>query len=345
MIQPTASPGTADWSDEQAVAGDEAMNETIGVGIIGLGAVGRRFVEVFGGHPRFDLRAVWDLSAEAIDRTVSDFAAPAVDSAAAVIEHADVDVVYIAVPPLHHEVYVDQTLAAGKAIFCEKPLGVDGPASTAMVERVVAAEARAAVNFVFGSAPAATALGAALAAGEAGTIVSADLRLHFEEWPRPFQAEARWLRDRDQGGWVREVVSHYVFLAERLFGAGQIRHSAVTYPDDGTSEIGLSAATTFGSTPLLMTGTSDAKGIDEVQFTVRGSERSFRLTNWYELTFSDGGEWQPMATAEPATGPAAYNAQMVQLANMVGGQEHTLSTFAEALRVQVLVEALLGESP
>lgn len=344
MDQPTGRVGTADWADEQAIAGDEAMSETIGVGIIGLGAVGRRFVEVFGGHPRFELRAVWDLSADAVDRSVADFAAPAVDSAESVIDHDEVDVVYVAVPPLHHEIYVDQTVAAGKAIFCEKPLGVDGPASTAMVERVAAAEARAAVNFVFGSAPAATALGAALAAGEAGTVVSADLRLHFEEWPRPFQAEARWLRDRDQGGWVREVVSHYVFLAERLFGQGRIVHSAVTYPGDGTAEIGLSAATTFGSTPLSMMGTSDSKGGDEVQLTVRGTERSFRLTNWYELTTSTGTEWEPMPTGEAATGPAAYNAQMTQLANMVRGEAHSLSTFDEALRVQQLVEGLLEGS-
>ncbi len=318
-------------------------DQRIGVGIIGLGAVGRRFVEVFGGHARFDLRAVWDLSPEAVERAVADFGAPTVGSAAEVIAHPDVDVVYIAVPPLHHEVYVDQTMAAGKAIFCEKPLGVDGPASTDMVDRVAAANARAAVNFVFGSAPAATTLAAALEAGEAGAIVSADLRLHFEEWPRPFQAEARWLRDRDQGGWVREVVSHYVFLAERLFGEGALEHSFVTYPADGSAEVGLSAATRFGSTPVSITGTSDSKGIDEVQFTVRGTERSFRLTNWYELTVSDGGPWRPVETTEPATGPAAYNAQMEQLDLMVAGAEHSLSTFAEALRVQVLVEGLLEE--
>ena len=341
VVQPTGTNRAAD-----CVVHDVAMSDPtseIGVGIIGLGAVGRRFVEVFGGHPQFELRAVWDLSDDAVARAVADFDAPTVASAAEVVQHAGVEVVYIAVPPLHHEVYVDQTLAAGKAIFCEKPLGVDGDASAAMVDRVEQAGARAAVNFVFGSAPAATALGAALAAGDAGQIVSADLRLHFEEWPRPFQAEARWLRDRDQGGWVREVVSHYVFLAERLFGEGRIVKSAVTYPADGSAEIGLSAATVFGSTPLLMMGTSDAMGGDEVQFTVRGTERSFRLTNWYQLSTSTGGEWEPMDAGESATGPAAYNAQMLQLANLIGGREHKLSTFAEALRVQNLVEGLLEE--
>lgn len=321
---------------------------TFGVGIIGLGAVGRRFVEQYQGHDGFELVAVWDLADAARDAAATDFGAPVVDSAEAVIGHDDVDMVYIAVPPLFHEVYVDAVLAAGKAIFCEKPLGVDDAQSEAMTARVTDAGARAAVNFVFASAPSATALGELLASGAAGAIVGAELRLHFAEWPRPFQADARWLRDRDQGGWTREVVSHFVFLAERLFGSGTLRSSSAWFPADGTSEQALAAVVDFpevgeSGIQLRIVGSSDSGGADEVEFIVWGSERSFRISNWYQLTATEpDGSWVDVEAAGAAGGPAAYAAQLGQVANLCAGDDHRLATFAEALRVQVLVEAMVA---
>ncbi len=326
---------------------------TYGVGIIGLGAVGRRFVEQYEQHEGFELAAVWDLSDDARASAAADFGAPVVDSAAAVVEHGDVDMVYIAVPPMFHEVYVDQVLAAGKTIFCEKPLGVEDAASTAMTERVEAAEARAAVNFVFASAPSATALGELISSGAAGEIVGAELRLHFREWPRPFQADAAWLRDRDQGGWTREVVSHFVFLAERLFGEGSLVSANASYPADGTSEQALAAVIDFPSvgtsgTQMRIIGTSDAAGHDEVEFIVWGSERSFRISNWYQLTSVEAdGIWVEVEAAGAAggpavAGPAAYAAQLGEVSNLCAGETHGLATFREALRVQVLVEAMLS---
>ncbi len=330
---------------------------TYGVGIIGLGAVGRRFVEQYQGHDGFELVAAWDVADGARDAAQADFGAPVVDSADAVIGHDDVDMVYIAVPPLFHETYVDAVLAAGKTIFCEKPLGVDDAQSAAMTARVADAGARAAVNFVFASAPSATALGELVASGAAGEVVGAELRLHFAEWPRPFQADAHWLRDRDQGGWTREVVSHFVFLAERLFGPGTLRSASAWFPPDGTSEQALAAVVDFAemgseASPdgiqLRIVGSSDSGGADEVEFIVWGSERSFRISNWYQLTATEpDGSWVAVEAAGVAggpavAGPAAYAAQLAQVANLCAGDEHILATFEEALRVQVLVEAMVS---
>ncbi len=312
-----------------------------GVGIIGLGAVGRRFVEQFGLHNSFRVEAVWDLSTAACQSAATDFDVFVAESAADVVGLDAVDLVYIAVPPLFHEQYVDMVVAAGKTVFCEKPLGVDGPASSAMVDRVAASGVNAAVNFVFGSAPGAAELGRLIDDGAAGNIVGAELRLHFAEWPRPFQADALWLRDRDQGGWVREVVSHFVFLADRIFGPGVVTNCSVVYPDDGTSEQAVSAAVTFGDTQLTIAASSDACGPDEVEFIVWGSARSFRLSDWYRLRSSDGGQWEDVLPQDAIGGPAAYAAQLGQVANLVGGEAHTLATFEAGLRVQELVESLL----
>lgn len=314
-----------------------------GVAIIGLGTVGRRFVEQFDLNDAFTLIGGWDASAAACAEAGADFGIAIADDAASLISDAAVDMVYIAVPPLHHELYVDMTQAAGKVIFCEKPLGVDDAASAAMVERVAASGLPAAVNFVFGSAPAAVELGRLLGDGQAGEIVGADLRVHFERWPRDWQAAATWLRDRDQGGWVREVVSHYVFLLQRLFGAVEHEQHTVRWPGDGSSETSLVATTHFGSVPTTLFGTSDAAGGDEVQMTVRGTERSYRLTNWYLLEVAaEGGPWQQVLDDEAISAPTAYAAQLAQLSLLCQGQPHTLATLPEALAVQSYVEMLVA---
>jgi len=317
------------------------MSTTLGVAIIGLGTVGRRFVEQFQNHEGFELVGGFDVTESARQAAHSDFGIEVTDQAADLIADPAVDVVYIATPPLFHEQYVDMTQAAGKAIFCEKPLGVDNADTLAMVERVGAD--RAAVNFVFGAAPSAVEMVRQVSGGACGQVLSADLRLHFCRWPRDWQAAATWLRDRDQGGWVREVVSHYVFLIHRLFGPAAIVHSHVDYPSDGTSEQGLSAVLNCNGTTVRLTGTSDSSGADEVEFTVRGSDRSFRLTNWYQLTSAAGDDpWEPVLPDDAIAPPAAYAAQLGQVAAMVQGDTNTLSTFAEAYAVQELVEELLS---
>ncbi len=313
-----------------------------GVAIIGLGTVGRRFIEQFARHDEFDLIGGFDVAESARAAAASNFALTVHSDAGALLENPAVDVVYIATPPLFHEQYVDQVLATGKAIFCEKPLGVNNADTLAMVERVEAGDARAAVNFVFGAAPSATEMVARITSGDCGQILGADLRLHFCRWPRDWQSSATWLRDRDQGGWIREVVSHYVFLVHRLFGPATVVHAQVDFPDDGSSEQGLSAVLDCNGITVRLTGSSDAAGADEVEFTVRGSSRSFRLSNWYQLTAAESdGPWTEVLPESATAGPAAYDKQLAQVAAMAGGRPNSLATFAEAYAVQELVEALL----
>lgn len=315
-----------------------------GVAIIGLGTVGRRYVEQFINHDGFDLVGGFDVGAPASDAAAADFGVTIFEDAEVLINNPAVTVVYIAVPPLYHELYVDQTLAAGKAIFCEKPLGVDHDDTEAMVGRVNSADDRSAVNFVFGAAPSAVEMVSQVRSGACGTVLGADLRLHFCRWPRDWQAAATWLRDRDQGGWAREVVSHYVFLINRLFGPATIEQSHVGYPDDGTSEQSLTAVLRCGDIPIRLVGTSDAAGADEVEFTVRGTERSFRLTNWYQLSSAaSDGPWEAVLSDEAVAPPAAYAAQLGEVAQLVAGNPHSLATFDEAFAVQQLVEALLTD--
>jgi len=316
------------------------------VGIIGLGTVGSRFVEQFARHEAFDLVAAWDPNAEACDAH-----AASVNIAAGAGDVVDAaDLIYIAVPPLHHREYVEACLAGDTAIFCEKPLGVDVPESRTLVAAVEASGLPAGVNFVFSGAPSARGLQDIVEHGELGEVVRADLRLHFAEWPRAWHAKAQWLTLRDQGGWIREVVSHFLFVANRVLGRLGLETADVVFPDGPAGVLSETSATArFSSAqgaPLVMLGTSEGVGPDVVDLTIRGTGGSARIWDWYHLQRSSGTDWdEQLGTDRAVLGDAAYGAQLHQLDLMMRGEAHTIATFAEALAVQELVEQCLTSNP
>ncbi len=312
------------------------------VGIIGLGTVGSRFVEQFNLHNAFDLVAAWDIDPNAC--TSHKDLVQIASSDAEVI--AESDLVYIAVPPLHHEKYVRDCLANDTAIFCEKPLGVDLQTSRQLVAEVNQSGLPAGVNFVFSSAPSATELQKRLSNQEVGDVLRADLRLHFSQWPRGWHEKAQWLRLRDQGGWVREVVSHFIFLATRLLGDVTLENSYLQYedgPEGSLCEQTALAVFSSQTVPFTLAGTSLGYGPDVVDLTLRGTDGALRVWDWYKLQAATTEGWVDVfpATREEL-GIDAYSAQLNQLERMVNGDEHTIASFDEALRVQELVESLLA---
>ncbi|MFT5530022.1 MAG: putative dehydrogenase [Candidatus Poriferisodalaceae bacterium] len=314
------------------------------VGIIGLGTVGARFVEQFTLHPEFELVAAWDADPEACLEHAQDVTIAA--NAAEVIALADV--VYIAVPPLFHRQYVQDCLTANTAIFCEKPLGIDLDESRTLVAAVETSGLPAGVNFVFSAAPSATELQASVAARNLGDVLRGDIRLHFAKWPRAWHTRAQWLTTRAQGGWIREVLSHFLFVAGRALGPLTLRTADVHFPDGpgGTlSEDSATARFDATDTPVVMIGTSGGDGPDVIDFTVRGTEGSMRIWDWYHLHRTDGGGWTDVFAADSqALASAAFAAQLDQLSLMLEGQPHGIATFREALNVQELVEDMLNIS-
>lgn len=315
------------------------------IGIIGLGTVGSRFVEQFNLHDDFELVAAWDPDPSAC-AAHADVVAIVADADAVI---AAADAVYVAVPPLFHQEYVEACVAAEVGVFCEKPLGVDVAQSRALVDLVATSGVPAGVNFVFSAAPPAIQLLDMIDDGALGEVVRGDLRLHFAEWPRAWHAKAQWLRLRDQGGWMREVTSHFVFLAVRALGPLTLKNAHVDYPDGPDGELCEVAATAHlrsaDGTVLTIIGTSGGAGTDVVDLTIRGTERSARVWDWYRLQSTDGNEWVDKTDNDRAQlGADAYAAQLGQLSNMLSGEPHTIATFAEALAVQELVEAMLDSA-
>jgi predicted dehydrogenase len=315
-----------------------------GMAVIGLGVVGRRMLEQTALHPSVDVVSAWDASASARQQALRDHPGlPLSSSAADAIERLDVDVVYVAVPPLAHAGLVRAAIAAGKAVFCEKPLGIDLDESAALVQEVERSGLPAAVNFPFASSAAVQAIAQAIAAPGFG-LRALEIRTRFHQWPRDWQASAAWLDRADQGGFTREVLSHYVYLALRLLGTPRLQGAFVQRPAPEVAEQALSAVLQAGGLPVSITGTTGGAPPDLIEARFIGAQTELRLVDWYRLeqvhAAAPQGEPVPGLPADPRR--AAYQKQLDQLVALIRREPHTLASLADALTVQQCIEGMLS---
>jgi predicted dehydrogenase len=296
-----------------------------GIGIVGLGTMGRRLAESFKANPAFRIVAAYDPAA-------SDTAIPMVASIDELVGHPSVQCVYVATPPLTHEEIVRTVAKAGKAVFCEKPLAATPESAQACVDAIAQTGIAAAVNFPFATAPAAVRLKELVETGALGDDLSAHLTLRFRQWPRGWQQGATtWLAGPEQGGFTREVVSHFMFLALRLFGPGRLAECAVERGDTGT-ETRVRAVLQFAAATLTIDGAVEGTEEEFNRFEVKGLKSSAVMSEWYRLTHESGD----IAPARADMG------QIAELAKLLEGQPHRLATVAEAAEVVRLIEEILA---
>ncbi|MBX6425585.1 MAG: Gfo/Idh/MocA family oxidoreductase [Variibacter sp.] len=109
------------------------------IAVIGLGWWGRQIVSCLEGSPRFRVVAAYDVNRAAAEDFAAQRGLPLVESFDAALARPDVDAVAIVTPHAEHEAQVLAAVAAGKQVFCEKPLAL----SAASAERMLEACARA----------------------------------------------------------------------------------------------------------------------------------------------------------------------------------------------------------
>ncbi|MCB1511076.1 MAG: Gfo/Idh/MocA family oxidoreductase, partial [Hyphomicrobiaceae bacterium] len=255
------------------------------------------------------------------------------------------DCLHIASPPLSHLDYLLACQAAGKAAFCEKPLATDVARATGVVADLHARGMRAAVNFPFASSFAADYLRRWLADGAIGTPQRLDIELAFPTWPRPWQmAAASWLDRRAEGGFTREVGSHFLFLSRRFFGPLKLLSARCDYPVPDRSERSIRVSLTAGEMPVTLAGAvGTTTKPDHNTWTLTGSSGRIRLRDWSFAEREIDGQWIAPADALPneQARPLILARQLDKVAAMTRGEAQNLATLDEALEVQTIVEAIL----
>lgn len=107
----------------------------IRIGIIGLGWWGKQIVTCLSESPRFMVVAGCDIDAQMATPFAAAHQFDLTDNYKTLLKRPDIDAIAVVTPHLLHEDMVVAGLAAGKQVFCEKPLAL----TTASAERILAA--------------------------------------------------------------------------------------------------------------------------------------------------------------------------------------------------------------
>ena len=318
-------------------------NDSVAIGIIGAGIMGERLLTAILRqdpdllHPS----GIWDPAAmQRMEKTFPRVRRMA--DAAAVI--AASDCVYIASPPASHLDHARAALAAGKSFFGEKPLAIDVADARAFVAQ---AGDRGAVNFPFASSPAVATIKDWIEGGEIGTPRRIEIEVGFAAWPRSWQKDAAgWLDRPMQGGFSREVVSHFLFLSRRLVGPLRGLSGKASFPEAGKSERRIAATLQAGDLPVVVAGAVGETAKDDHNiWMLEGDKGAVRLCDWSiaQRRMPDG-TWQRATDALPneEARPLALKRQLEGVAKLARGEPHHLATLVEAFNVQEIVEGILA---
>jgi len=191
------------------------------------------------------------------------------------IARTDVDVVDICTPPGTHAEIAEAAAAAGKAVFCEKPLAVSYAQAASAAKAVSAAGVHNAVGFNYRRLPAVALMHRMIGDGAVG-----DVRLWRANWlsdeftdpATPFD----WRFDRAMGGTtIADLGSHLVDLALWMVGeitdvCAQSQTFITERPqfDGGVTEVGLADVTVDDASSALIRFGSGARGTVEMARSV-----------------------------------------------------------------------------
>ena len=145
----------------------------LGVGVAGVGEMGRRHAENLRRNvPEAQLIAVADVSEDRARLVARDLEiGRSYNSLEAMLENKDIDAVVIATPDKFHAQAIELASQAGKDILCEKPLALNLPDARAALASVAKSAQRLQVGFMRRYDPAYAAAMQRIEAGEIGVPV------------------------------------------------------------------------------------------------------------------------------------------------------------------------------
>ena len=318
---------------------------TIKVAIIGLGIMGRRMLKHMRLHENYQPDYLWDPDENSCQEAIKqDSISQIMNSANHAIQAADL--VYLACPPVVRKAYALEAAASGKALFLEKPFGINIEDSKDLIKQLEGYDIPVAVNFTQAAGVALTDLLKVKNRGDMGVLLGVDIVVTYPAWPRQWQREADWLRFRIEGGMTREVISHFLFFSERVLGPLKVIWAKTTFPEDASlceTDV-LARLETIEGHPVNILASVGGVQPDRQEFTVKGSIKSRRISEFYKDAESDGEEFIPLRKEPEDPRAISLKGQLDDLSLNIKGLPNRLATINEALRVQILVEDILSRT-
>ena len=318
---------------------------TTSVAIIGLGIMGTRMMKHMRLHKKFSPDYLWDPSPIACENAIKlDCKSKIMKSANEAIEKADL--VYLACPPTVREIYAIKTVEMGKALFLEKPFGINIQESRNFIKKLQNYDVPMAVNFTQAAGVALADLLVSKNSGEMGDMLGVDIIVTYSSWPREWQKEADWLRFKKEGGMTREVISHFIFFTERVLGPLKLIWANTSYPiDQELCETSVFAKLeNEDGLPVNIFASVGGKQPDRQEFIVKGSQKSRKVSEFYKDSVSTGDNFIPLREEPKDPRAVSLKAQLDNLVLNIKNKPNSLATIYEAFRVQKLVEEILSKT-
>ena len=149
------------------------------------------------------------------------------------------------------------------------------------------------------------------------------------------------------GGLTREVISHFLFFAERILEPFSVAWARPSYPgDQALCETHMQARLeTASGQPVTIMATIGGAQPDRQELTFKGTTARRRITDFYVDAVSEGGAFTVVRERPQDPRAASREAQLDDLRLCLDGRTNRLAALEEALGVQKLSEAMLAGKP
>jgi predicted dehydrogenase len=352
---------------------------TLGVGIIGVSPVrgwaATAHIPALRALPNYEIRALSAHSPESARAAGEAFGVSAVYSDhEKLVSQPDIDVVAVTVKVPHHRELVSAALAAGKAVYCEWPLGRDLDDARAMAALAAEQGVRAVVGLQARQAPAIEFVQELLSEGYVGEVLSTTivgLSVPGDVVGRP----SAYMLDKTNGanaltislGHSLDILTYVLGDFADLSAVTALRRPLITIEETG-EHIEKTAADQIAVIGTLAPGATASVHVREAVaggtgflWEINGTDGTLRITadaaqpQIFPLTVAGAkGRSEPAELAVPAAliqkwpaltsleGAPAYNVgrAYAALAADIDKGTHTVPDFADAVRLHEVIGAI-----
>jgi len=352
---------------------------TLGVGIIGVSPVrgwaATAHIPALRALPNYEIRALSGHSAESARAAGEVFGIRAVFSdPKQLVSQPDVDVVAVTVKVPHHRDLVSAALAAGKAVYCEWPLGRDLDDARAMAALATKQAVRTVVGLQARQAPAIEFVQELLRDGYVGEVLSTTMVGLSVPGDVVGQPNAYMLDKTNGANLLTIAVGHSLDLLNYVLGEfadlsaiSNLRRPLIRIEETGeqivktaADQIAVIGTLTSGATASVHVREAVAGGTGFL-WEINGTDGTLRITadaaypEIYPLTVAGArGRGEPAELAVPAAltqkwpgltglqGAPAYNVgrTYAAFAADIESGTHTVPDFADAVRRHEVIAAI-----
>src|SRR5438445_6127458 len=352
---------------------------TLGVGIIGVSPVrgwaATAHIPALRALPSYEIRALSAHNAESARAAGEAFGVSAVFSDnEQLVTQPDIDVVAVTVKVPHHRALVSAALAAGKAVYCEWPLGRDLEDTRAMAALAAEHGVRTVVGLQARQAPAIAFVRQLLSDGYVGEVLSTTMVGLSIPGDVVGQPNAYMLDKANGANLLTIPVGHSLDILNYVLGEfaelsaiSDLRRPLITI-EETERRVVKTAADQIAVIGTLMSGATASVHVREAVaggtgflWEINGTDGTLRITanaaypEIYPLTVAGArGRSEPAELAAPASltqkwpaltsleGAPAYNvgrAYAAFAADIENGT-HTVPDFADAVRRHEVIAAI-----